>query len=228
LRDGVNDVLRPIGNFFAGAFNYGPLQVENQKLRHTIGQLRMENAASAFQRQQLAEITALLHLPYLGTLPTVTATTTATGTTNFAATIVIDKGRGDGVDVGMPVVGAGGLAGQVVASSHSTATVRLITDGQSRVGIVFGTQKTTATLDGQGYGNPLTLDFVAPGTPVKVGERLFTNGLQGAEFPAGIPVAYVSAVRSVPGSTQESVTAEPLADLGQLSYVDVVLWSPSP
>ncbi len=38
----------------------------------------------------------------------------------------------------MPVVGAGGLVGQVVEVSHHTATVRLITDGQSAVGTRYG------------------------------------------------------------------------------------------
>lgn len=228
LRSGVNDILNPIGNFFAGAVHYGSLQQENQKLQHTIGQLRLQAEAQAAARQQYQEVLGLLHLPWLADLPTVTAQTTAFETSNFAATVTIDKGRSDGVDLGMPVVGAGGLVGQIVETSHHTATVRLITDGQSTVGVAFGPQQVTATLDGQGPGDPLTLDFVAPGTPITVGERLYTNGLQGAEFPRGIPVAYVTSVRTQQGSSQETVTAQPLADLNQLWYLDVVQWSPAP
>ncbi len=33
LRDGVNSVLHPVGDFFAGAVHYGSLQTENQKLQ---------------------------------------------------------------------------------------------------------------------------------------------------------------------------------------------------
>ena len=40
--------------------------------------------------------------------------------------------------MGYPVVGAGGLVGQVIQSFHHTSVVRLITDGQSKVGVVFG------------------------------------------------------------------------------------------
>ena len=57
---------------------------------------------------------------------------------NFTATITLDKGRADGVDVGYPVVGAGGLVGQVIQSFHHTSVVRLVTDGQSKVGVTFG------------------------------------------------------------------------------------------
>jgi rod shape-determining protein MreC len=228
MRNAVDDVLHPIGNFFAGAANYGSLQQENQKLQHSIGQLRQQVSAGSFERQQLEQLTALDHLPFVGAIPTVTAQTVSEQMSNFAATVGIDKGRGDGVDVGMPVVGAGGLVGQIVQSAHRSATVRLITDGQSRIGVAFGRSQTTATLDGQGAGDPMTLDFVAPGTTLHRGERLFTNGLQGGEFPKGIPVAFITSIRTVPGASQETVTAEPLANLNQLWYVDVLQWQPIP
>jgi rod shape-determining protein MreC len=127
----------------------------------------------------------------------------------------------------MPVV-TSGLVGQVVQSAHHNATVRLITDGQSKIGVAFGPQQTPATLDGQGAGDPLTLDFVAPGTDIRPGEKLFTNGLAGGEFPSGIPVAVVTSVHTVTGASQETVTAKPIANLNQLWYVDVMLWSPVP
>jgi rod shape-determining protein MreC len=228
IRNGVNDVLHPIGSWLAGAVHYGSLQQENQKLQHTVGQLRQQEEAQAYQHEQLEQLMALDRLPFLEGLPRVTAQTIAIDTSNFAATITIDKGRSDGVDVGMPVVGGGGLVGQVVQSAHSSATVRLITDGQSRVGVAFGPEQSPATLDGQGAGQLMTLDFVAPGTSLHVGQHLFTNGLQGGEYPKGIPAAFVTSVRAVQGANQEAVTARPLANLNQLWYVDVIEWAPIP
>jgi rod shape-determining protein MreC len=227
MQEGVDDVLRPIGNAFAGAFHYGSLQQENEKLQHTIGRLRERLYVGQYQSQQLQQLTALDHLPFLGGVPTVTAQSISEQVSNFASTIGIDKGRGDGVDVGMPVVSAG-LVGQVVQSAHHSATVRLITDGQSRIGVAFGPQQTPATLDGEGAGDPMTLDFVAPGTTIRRGERLYTNGLQGGEYPKGIPVAVVTSVHTVEGASQETVTAQPIANLDQLWYVDVMLWAPAP
>jgi len=40
LRQGVLDIISPIGNFFSGAFNYGSVQAQNERLQRTIGQLR--------------------------------------------------------------------------------------------------------------------------------------------------------------------------------------------
>jgi rod shape-determining protein MreC len=158
-------------------------------------------------------------------LPTVTAQTIDENSSNFTATITLDKGRADGVDIGYPVVGSGGLVGLVIQSFHHTCIVQLITDGQSKVGVTFGDQ-LTGIVDGQGPGNDLTLDLVPPHTALTKGEPLTTSGLQAAEFPPGIPVGTVESFHTAAGASQESVTVDAAADLSQLAYVDVVQWEP--
>lgn len=227
LRQGVVDILSPIGSFFAGAFNYGSLQSENEKLQATLGQLRMQQAERGYQNEELRKLLALQNLPFLNQLPVVTAQTIDENSSNFTATITIDKGRSDGVDFGYTVVGAGGLVGQVTFASAHTATVRLITDGQSKVAVSFGpSQEYSAIVDGQGPTNDLTADLVPPHTPVRKGETLFTSSLDAAAFPPDIPVATVSTFHTAAGASQESITVEPSADLSQLAYVDVVQWVP--
>jgi len=228
LREAVVDVLNPIGNFFAGAVHYGSLQSENQKLQATIGRLHEEQTERGFENSQLRNLMALENLPFLNSLPTVTAQTQEVYTSNFTMTITIDKGRADGVDVGMPVSGAGGLVGQVIQSFHHTAVVQLITDGQSKVGVSFGPNLTlTGTVDGQGPVSAMSADLVAPHTPLHKGEIMYTSSLDAAAFPPGIPVARVSAYHASAGASQESITVAPEANLSQLAYVDVVLWEPA-
>lgn len=232
IRSGVNAILDPIGNVFAGVVHYNSVVAENHQLQQALSRLRLRDDARGYQLRQLTQLQQLLaenRLPYLQGVPNVLAEVTQIGDSNFAATVNIDKGRDDGVDVGMPVVGAGGLVGQVTFAAHHTATVTLITDGSSKVGVSFGKGNAdTATLDGQGPGKTLTADFVLPGTPVHRGERMYTNNLAGNDFPGGIPVAYVTTARTPPGASQETVDVEPLANLGALTYVEVVQWSPSP
>jgi rod shape-determining protein MreC len=226
LRQGVLDVISPIGNFFAGAFNYGSVQAQNERLQRTIGQLRAAQLEQGFEKNQLREITALQDLPFLQSLPTVTAQTTQEYSSNFTATITLDKGRADGVDVGYPVVGAGGLVGQVIQAFHHTSVVRLITDGESKVGVTFGNQ-LTGIVDGQGPSNSMTADLVAPHTPVHRGQIMFTSSLDAAAFPSGIPVASVQSFHTSAGASQETIHVDPAADLSELAYVDVVQWVPS-
>jgi rod shape-determining protein MreC len=225
LRQGVLDIISPIGNFFAGAFNYGSVQAQNERLQRTIGQLRAAQLEQGFEKSQLREITALQNLPFLQSLPTVTAETVDSYSSNFTATITLDKGRADGVDVGYPVVGAGGLVGQVIQSFHHSAIVQLITDGQSKVGVTFGNQ-LTGIVDGQGPSSSMTADLVAPHTPLHKGEVMFSSSLQAAAFPPGIPVATVLSFHTAAGASQETIHVDPAADLSQLAYVDVVQWVP--
>jgi rod shape-determining protein MreC len=228
---GVNDILRPIGDLFAGSVHYGALQNENQKLQQTVGQLRQQLAERSFEAKELRELQVLTDakdLPFLNGLPTVTAQTTQIDVSNFEADITIDKGRSDGVDVGMPVVGAGGLLGQVTFASHHSATVQLIIDGQSAVGVTFGNNESASILDGEGSGNPLAAQFITAHTALHKGETMFTSGLSGGEFPSGIPVATVISSHTALGATFETVTATPVADMRELAYVDVIQWEPSP
>jgi rod shape-determining protein MreC len=231
LRHAVTDILSPMGDFFAGAVHYGSLQSENLKLQAALGNLRQQQAENAFEKNQLnqlRQLMALKNLPSINQLPTVTALTQEVDSSNFTMTITIDKGRSDGVDVGMPVVGAGGLVGQVIQSFHHTAVVRLVDDGQSKVGVTFGkTQTHTATVDGQGPDSSMSADLVPPHTPLHKGQIMYTSGFDAAAFPPGIPVARVTSFHTSAGASQVSIAVTPMANLTQLAYVDVVLWEPA-
>ncbi len=229
LRSGVNGVLDPIGRFFAGAVDYGSLAQENQKLQEQILALEHQQAANAAFHRQYEELQRLLatdRLPSVASLPVVTAEVTAQNVSDFMASVSIDKGRDQGVALGDPVIGPGGLVGEVVTVTHSNATVRLLTDGKSKIGVTFGHQQE-ATLEGAGAGRPLQIQYVPSTARVSRGELIVTSGLQGGSFPPGIPVAKVTSVHSIVGAADKQVAARPLADLYGLSYVEVVQWSGS-
>ena len=228
VRGAVNSVLHPIGGFLSGMVHYGSAQHENALLRGENGRLQQQLAERGNDAARLGQIEALDHLPDTDALPQVDAQMVAGNASNFAATIEIDKGTDDGVGVGMPVVGNGGLVGQVVESGSHTATVRLITDGGSQVGVTdsAGATGIGALAVGQGEGKRLSAEDVNPGSPVHKGDFLLTDGLQGAEFPAGIPVGTVAGASNPPSADQMAITVTPSADLSALDYVAVLQWEP--
>ncbi len=224
---GVNDVLRPIGDFFAGSVHYGALQAENQRLQATIGQLQLQLREVQGEAKQQRELRALEHLDYLPDDKTVTAQMIGFDLSDLDADITISKGRDQGVTVGEPVVGAGGLVGQVVEASHTTAVVQLITDPRSSVGVAFGpTDQLYAEAFGQGAGKPLAVSFLPTGAALHRGERMYTNGLNDAQYPAGIPVGTVRTFHASAGTGTASATLQPMANLSELAYVAVVQWTP--
>jgi rod shape-determining protein MreC len=228
LQRGVDEVVRPVGSFLSGAVHGGDLESQNAKLRAEIGALQRQTLETQATRNALRSLEQLDHLPWVGSIPTVTAQVTALGASDFAATVQLNKGTTSGVAVGMPVVGGAGLVGQVIEVWSSGSTVRLITDAGSSVGVRFGSGSDLALLQGSGLGRKLAVNLIAPGTSLHKGEILTTSGLQNAQYPADLPVAAVTSFSSTPSATQETVSARPLADLGVLQYVEVLQWQSSP
>lgn len=223
----VNEVARPIGHFLAGAINYSDVVAQNQRLRYELGRAQQRsNEIWSFERQ-LQQISTQLHVPFIGSLPTVAAQVTAISPTNFAATVDISVGRVDGVLAGMPVVANGGLVGSIISTTLHGATVRLISDTNSSVGVTYGNGSTTLLVSGRGVNNGLGATAIPLTTTVSPGTVMATDGLEGGLYPPGLPVAKVSKVTLTPGAATYNLELRPTADLRDLSYLDVVLWEPS-
>jgi rod shape-determining protein MreC len=233
VQNAVDAVVRPVGSFLAGAVHAGALEQQNAKLRDEVGRLRRQVLASGSDGETLRDLESLQHLPWaaaipqMASIPSVAAEVVAFNSSDFAATVQLNVGHAQGVDVGMPVVAGAGLVGRVIEAWSSGCTVRLVTDASSSVGVRYGQPPGYGLLQGTGYGRALDLHYVTPGTPLRRGEVLTTSGLQNALFPPGIPVATVSSYSSTPSSTEELVSAAPVVDLAALQYVDVMLWEPA-
>jgi rod shape-determining protein MreC len=228
--DAVNAVTKPIGQFFAGAINYGSVSAENAKLRAQLSQVKEQGLIQRYERSQLAQIAKLQHLTFASGIQTVTAQMSSLDQSNFASTIEISKGRDQGVGLGMPVVGAGGLVGQIVATTRNSSTVRLITDGRTHIGASFGTAANSliGVVNGIAANRPLSVSYVAPHSEVATGTIVYTNGLQGAQYPAGLPIGKVTSATTPTNAVQMSISLDPMANLDELGFVDVLLWTQTP
>ena len=227
IQRAISDVLHPIGDVFAGAFRYGTLQSANQRLQDQVGSLSQQLEASSAATSQLRQIASLDHLSWTGITESVLARVTSAPTSNFDYTLEIDQGTSAGVGPGMPVVGGKGFVGTVLSASSHTATVQLVSDPRSHVGVRFGTSANAnaiAVASGQGPNQPLassTTGYV----PLR-GELVFTSGLTGELYPPGLPVGVVASARPEAGNLSETVVITPLVDIPALEYVRVLLWNP--
>jgi rod shape-determining protein MreC len=228
VRRGVDDLTTPVAGFFAGAFESSSVQHANAQLREQIGNLQEQLDQQGDLQRQIGVLENLYDLPFANGIPKVVAGVTDLGSSDFSETIDIDKGTSSGVDVGMPVVGGQGLLGIVSEAGRDDATIELVTDPSSSVSVRYGSEGNTAVVGGQGAGNPLTVDYIPPRTPVTHGELLVTSGLAHGLFPEGIPVARMNVSATASGSSQENVTATPVATLVDLQYVAVLEWEPQP
>lgn len=236
-RDGARDLFAPVQNaadaafspvtdFFEGALHYGDMEAENRRLREQLAEREAGALRAADADREREALLDLAGLDFVGDTPTVAARVVLTPATGFDLTLGIDRGRDAGVAPGMPVVSGGGLVGRVVDVSRRRATVRLITDASSSVGVRLATTGELAVAAGRGAGSTLRLDLVDPVTKVDKGETVVTSGLQNSVFPPGIPVGRVVAATTASGALQQDVTIEPTVDLRRITFVKVMQWGP--
>ena len=226
FQSGVHSLLQPVGNFLYGALNYQDLEKQNQLLRQQVAEDQAAAVQAMGEQAQAAQVLAQENLSYLAGIPSVAAQVIDLGAANFEQTIELDRGSGNGLSVGQPVVSAGGLIGSVTSVSAHLATVTLVDDPSLTVGVrVVGTGAVGAAV-GEGEGDPLQVEDINVGSRLRRGDALVTSGLQLEHFPAGIPVGRVLSVSSPPGALQLAISVSPFADLVNLQFVRVLLWSP--
>lgn len=219
-------VFAPVGDFVGGILHYGDLRAENDSLRRENDEMRGELLRADDVERERRALLDRFALDSLADVPRVDARVVTASPSNFALTVEIDRGTGAGVGKGMPVVTGGGLVGRVTDVSRRRATVLLITEKASSVGVRLSSSGDVGVATGQGFRAPLSVDLIDPATLVDSGEIVVTSGLQQSVFPPGIPVGKVRAAGSEPGDLQKTVTVDPVVDLRRLSFVTVLQWSP--
>ena len=136
--------------------------------------------------------------------------------------VVINRGTGSGVYVGMPVISDAGLVGQVISVNYAFSRVLLLSDPNSSVPVVNDRNQIRAIASGDGSSDELLINNVPRSSDFKPGDRLVTSGLGGV-FPEGYPVATVTSVGFSESQPFAFIKAKPIVDASRMRYV-LLLW----
>ncbi len=135
-------------------------------------------------------------------------------------TITINRGRRDGIAVGMPVVTQQGLVGRVLNVGAGAARVLLITDPTSAVSVRIQRNRVEGTVIGQLSGN-LRLTFVPLDQDIQESDIIITSGL-GGNFPPDIVVGVVTSIRQFEFELYQEAQVRSFNDFDTLEFVLVV------
>lgn len=166
---------------------------------------------------------ALLAYKTTSTEPSIVAAVISRNTTNWFGTVIINRGKKDGVRRGAAVITPAGAVGKVLTVSGRTAEVLLITDPRSAVGsIVYETQVPGIVRGTLAGSERLKMEYVVKDEPVRKGFLIITSSLSDL-FPPGIPVGTVTGVEEGEGGIFKIVYLKPAVDLNRLEEVLVLL-----
>ena len=129
--------------------------------------------------------------------------------------LVIGQGSLQGVAAGDAVLGPGGLLGRVASVTPSTATVLLLTDPASRVGVWVGRVQHHGLLVGVGTARPV-LRFIEQDVGVRPGDVVTTSPAS-TLLPPNLTVGVVQSVN-------ERAVPAPEAVVQLAAPVDAVDW----
>ena len=136
-------------------------------------------------------------------------------------TILIDKGKEDGLARGMSVVVPKGIAGQITEVSSHYSKVLLIIDPNSAVDALVQSGRARGIIKGDAAGQCL-FKYVLRKHNIKIGDVVVSSGLDGV-FPKGLAVGRVSNVYKPKAGIFQEVTVTPFVDFEKLEEVLVVL-----
>ena len=136
--------------------------------------------------------------------------------------LIIDQGRDDKVEVGMPVVTSAGLVGRITEVGSNWSRVLLINDTTSSVNAVVQSTRATGIVQGQGQGSDLLIMRYLPlGESVKENDLILTSGIGGA-FPKRLVLGQVIQVRQRDTDLFTEAVIRPSVDLARLEFVLVM------
>jgi rod shape-determining protein MreC len=215
----VESLAGKVTGLFSGSGNSGEvarLQKQNDALQAELAQARTSD-------DNAGQLARLLHIS--GSYRLVTAAVIAAGG-NYSDTVTINVGRAAGVAANETVLNGNGLVGTVVSVTSGTATVQLLTDAGTTVGIRAGGQigALTGTARSLSGSAPLKLTMFSTTATLKPGEQIVTFGsVGGRPYVPGVPVGTVSSVTTQPGSLTPTAVVRPFADFTGLGVVGVVV-----
>jgi rod shape-determining protein MreC len=136
-------------------------------------------------------------------------------------TVIIDKGKADGLNKGFPVVMPRGIAGQVIEVSNHYSKVMLIIDRNSAVDALVQRSRARGVIKGEST-DKCRLDYVLRKHDVQKGDTVISSGSDGV-YPKGLRIGQVSDIVKSNSDIFQEVTITPFVDFEKLEEVLVVL-----
>ncbi|MCF6265522.1 MAG: rod shape-determining protein MreC [Desulfuromusa sp.] len=190
-------------------------------------ELEQENLELHSQLQQVQEISLQNErlrklLAFVDDLdrPALPAQVIGEDASNWARTIIIDKGIRAGLRNGSPVVAAQGVVGRIIKIAPDSSRVLLITDASSAIAALI--QRTRTRGIARGRGADLSIEYALRDADIQIGDLLVTSGMGGV-FPKGLPLGQIKSVEKDQFGLFQRVKAMPAVDFSHLEEVMVIV-----
>jgi rod shape-determining protein MreC len=231
VQEGASRALKPIRDLFGWFGDTVAAKGQVEDLRRERDRLRTEVSQNEVRAEEYTRLSKLFELQGalgLKDYAPKTGRVIFQSPTVWYATIRVDKGSDDGVQVGQPVLNEEALIGRVTEVFGGAAQVTLITDTTMKVPARAGRRGEFGVITPSSAGNPtdLVMQFTQPNAELKVGDRVVTRGTEPQDrgpslYPVGLPIGDIQRIDNQDTDTQE-VHVRPYADMRSLDFVQII------
>ena len=235
----VINVVKRIGEGIGGlvhVFRLPSLLKENSQLRADNGELQRQLGETLHLRNELQELRRQLDIREPRSYDKVNALVTSRPYDLWLETAMVNAGSREGVAIGDLVVNNDGVVGKVVEVRRTSSRIQLISSPEFRLGAIAGAQDVERESRAEGVvrgidQRNMEMLYVKAGTPVEVGQKVFTRGnfsfegfenlaLHNENRPRGIFIGTITE-KKVEQSSRLRLVLEPAADVNRLGNVTI-------
>ncbi len=190
---------------------------ENAYLREKSALLALELSRMANITKENERLKTLLKFRKLSSYKTISAEVIGRIPSTWIKEILINKGEKHGIRKRMAVCTPKGLIGSVIVTGPFTSKVMLITDPNSRIGILLEDSRQTGVLVGTNEGVCKAI-YLEVDSDIKDKEKVITSGFGGL-LPKGIIIGEVKKIERESRGFYEYAIVKLSQDLNSLEEV---------
>lgn len=228
FQSNTDGLLGSVSDFWDKYIDLVDVKTENERLRLDNARLREENIRLQGVLQENVRLSRLVGFresnPNLDLVP---ARVIAANTSPFFRTlrvrIALDDTPSTPIAIGMPVVTAEGVVGQVEAISGLYCDIMLAVDPRSNIDVLTQSNRARGVLRGLGHDrNYLAeLAYLLRRDQVEVGDLVVTSG-HGGRFPHELNIGRIVHIDKQEYGLYQSALIEPAVDFSRLEEVYII------
>lgn len=181
------------------------LQEENEKLRQSLNFLTTNNYIAGDKNSfTLANV--------IGRDPL-----------TFTSTLILDKGKLRGVNIGDAVIeGEGILIGKIINTEDNISYFAPITSSQIKIAsIILDNENLQGIVEGS-HGLSLKMNLIPLDKKINIGDMIITSGLE-KNIPRGLLIGKVEEINTESNDLFQNITLKPAVNLSDLNIVIILL-----
>jgi rod shape-determining protein MreC len=201
-------------------FNLVTVSIENDQLRHELNLAAEER--NQYNESLLSNIRyrSLLSFKQYMDDPALAAEVIGRDPSPWFKTIIVNKGKAEGVRKGAPVLVPEGIVGLVVEVAGNYSKILLIIDQNSAVDGLAQRSRSRGIIEGDPTGL-CHFKYVLRKHDISLGDTVVSSGLDGV-FPKGIRIGSVSQIVKLNAGIFQEIVVTPFVDFEKLEEVLIV------